>query len=143
VSSSEWLPHEAHEPHEPLELPPIADANSLLLDRQLYDDEGRAIGKVDDLELSDPHDGPPVLTALLCGPTALGPRIGDTVGTLWFELGRLLRPGHDPYPDRIPISDVIVLNRTEIRVRNVPDSFGARRVERWLRTNIIERIPGS
>jgi hypothetical protein len=39
-------------------------------------------GRVDDLELTVPGAGqPPVLTALLCGSTAFGPRLGGRLGT--------------------------------------------------------------
>jgi hypothetical protein len=52
-------------------------ANDLLLDRELIDSRGMPAGRVDDLELTVPGPGePPVVTALLCGPTAFGPRLG-------------------------------------------------------------------
>ena len=77
-------------------------ANDLLLDRELIDCNGMPAGRVDDLELSDPAPGePPVLTALLCGPTAFGPRLGGRLGTWWQAIGRRLRPVTDSYPNRI------------------------------------------
>jgi hypothetical protein len=74
-------------------------ADELLLDRQIFDADGLPAGKVDDLELTLPEDGgPPVLTAILTGPLALGPRIGGRLGQWWAAAGRRLRPDDDPHP---------------------------------------------
>jgi hypothetical protein len=52
-------------------------ANDLLLDRELIDSRGMPAGRVDDLEFTVPGPGElPVLTALLCCPTALNHRLG-------------------------------------------------------------------
>jgi hypothetical protein len=123
-------------------LPDVADANSLLLDRQLFDCEGRPVGKIDDLELSDPVPGrTPVVTAILCGPTGLGPRIGGRLGTWWLSIGRRLRGG-DPYPVRIPFSDVQVLTRAEVRLSRPAEELGTQRLEDWVGERVA-RIPGS
>jgi hypothetical protein len=85
--------------------PRTLSANDSLLDRQILDVAGEPVGRVDDVELTEPEDGrPPVLTALLCGPTALGPRIGGRIGTWWLAIGRRLRARDDPCPNRIPIT---------------------------------------
>jgi hypothetical protein len=82
----------------------VCDANDLLLERLILDRDGQPIGMVDDLELNQPDDGgAPVITAILCGPTALGPRIGGRLGTWWLGIGRRLRPLGDPYPGAHPL----------------------------------------
>jgi hypothetical protein len=119
-------------------------ADELLLDRQIFDVDGEPVGKVDDLELTEPDDGgPPVLTALLCGPTALGPRIGDRIGRWWAAIGRRLRPDDDPYPNRIPINLVHSVNRREVTLTVSRDRLDADRFRDWTRDHIIGRIPGA
>jgi hypothetical protein len=119
-------------------------ANDLLLDRQLIDSRGMPAGRVDDLELSDPGPGqPPVLTALLCGPTAFGPRIGGRLGTWWQAIGRRLRPVADPYPNRIPIDLIDHVDRLEITLLTPRENLDSYRFRRWVEGNIIGPIPGS
>jgi hypothetical protein len=78
---------------------------------------GEPLGKIDDLELTEPPDGgAPVLTALLCGPTALAPRIGGRLGAWWGAIGRRLRPTDEEYPNRIPIRQVASVDRFEVRL---------------------------
>lgn len=119
-------------------------ANDLLLDRQLIDSRGVAAGRVDDLELSDASDGqPPALTALLCGPTAFGPRIGGRLGTWWLAIGRRLRPVTDPYPCRIPVELIDHVDRLEIALLVPREHLESYRFRRWVESKIIGRIPGS
>ena len=119
-------------------------ANDLLLDRQLIDSRGVPAGRVDDLELSDPQDGqPPVLTALLCGPTAFGPRIGGRLGTWWLAIGRRLRPVTDPYPCRIPAELIDHVDRLEIALLVPREQLDSYRFRRWVERKVIGRIPGS
>ena len=119
-------------------------ANDLLLDRQLVDSRGVAAGRVDDLELSDPEDGErPVLTALLCGPTAFGPRIGGRLGTWWLAVGRRLRPVTDSYPCRVPVDLIDHVDRMGIALLTPRENLDSYRFRRWVERNIIGRIPGS
>src|SRR5437763_8682214 len=119
-------------------------ANDLLLDRQLTDSRGVPAGRVDDLELSDPGPGqPPVLTALLSGPTAFGPRIGGRLGTWWLAVGRRLRPVEDPYPNRVPVELIDHVDRMEITLLSPRETLGSYRFGHWVRDKIIGRIPGS
>lgn len=119
-------------------------ANDLLLDRQLIDSHGVPAGRVDDLELSDPQDGrPPVLTAVLCGPTAFGPRIGGRLGTWWLAIGRRLRPVTDPYPCRIPVELIDHVDRMEIALLVPRERLDSDRFRRWVENKVIGRIPGS
>lgn len=124
--------------------PRTLSANDALLDRQILDVDGQPVGRVDDLELTEPGDGgPPVLTALLCGPTALGPRLGGRIGTWWLSVGRRLRARDDPYPNRIPVSQVGDAQPSEITLTVSRDELDADRLRDWVRDKVIARIPGS
>lgn len=119
-------------------------ADEMLLDRQIFDVDGAAIGKIDDLELTEPGDGgAPVLTAFLCGPTALGPRIGGRLGLWWAAIGRRLRPTDEAYPNRIPIGKVDCVDRAQVRLTVSRDVLDADRFRDWTRDHIIGRIPGA
>lgn len=119
-------------------------ANDLLLDRQIIDSHGLPAGRVDDLELSAPSPGqPPVLTALLCGPTAFGPRIGGRLGTWWLAVGRRLRPVEDSYPNRIPAELIDHVDRLEITLLSPRENLDSYRFALWVRKKIIDLIPGS
>jgi hypothetical protein len=123
---------------------PELSADELLLDRQILDVDGEPLGKIDDLELTEPtNGGPPVLTALLCGPTALAPRIGGRLGAWWGAIGRRLRPTDEPYPNRIPISQVASVDRFEVRLTVSRDVLDADRFRDWTRDHIIGNIPGA
>jgi hypothetical protein len=119
-------------------------ADELLLDRQILDADNLPVGKVDDLEFSAPDDGgPPVVTAILTGPLALGPRIGGRIGQWWAAVGRRLRPNDDPNPNRIPIDLVDHCDRLELRLSVSRDVLDADRLRDWTRDHIIAPIPGS
>ena len=119
-------------------------ANDLLLDRELIDCRGIPAGRVDDLELSDPEPGElPVLTALLCGATAFGPRLGGRLGTWWQAIGRRLRPVSDSYPNRIDAALIDHVDRLEITLLAAREHLGSYRFRQWTEEKIIGRIPGS
>ena len=119
-------------------------ANDLLLDRELIDCNGMPAGRVDDLELSDPEPGqPPVLTALLCGPTAFGPRLGGRPGTWWQAIGRRLRPVTGSYPNRIVTELVDHVDRLEITLLTPRENLDSYRFRQWAGEKVIGRIPGS
>jgi hypothetical protein len=121
----------------------VCDANDLLLDRLILGRDGEPVGMVDDLELTEPGDGgAPVITAILCGPTALGPRIGGHLGTWWLAFGRRLRPLGDPSPVRIPFDDVTALNRRQLTVRRSGAANGTWLLREWTYDKLISRIPG-
>ncbi|GHF32505.1 hypothetical protein FHX82_005151 [Amycolatopsis bartoniae] len=122
----------------------IVTANDLLWDRQIFDRDGTEAGKVDDIELTTPQDGGnPTVTALLCGPVALGPRIGDRLGTWWTAIGRRLRPRDSPEPHRIPLDLVTRFDRHEVRVRATAAELPNQRMRDWTRHTIVEHLPGS
>jgi sporulation protein YlmC with PRC-barrel domain len=76
-----------------------------LLDRQIIDKDDELVGKVDDVELSDPEGGePPRITALLLGPQAYGRRLGGRLGQSIAAIGARL--GGTKERIRIPIEYV-------------------------------------
>ncbi|NHN54650.1 hypothetical protein G9U51_02495 [Calidifontibacter sp. DB0510] len=113
-----------------------------LLDVQIYAADGEPLGKVDDLEFTTPSDGgAPVLTAILCGPSAFGPRLGGLVGLTVWAIGRRLSPtGSDPV--RVPMTQVDRVNRREIRLRESARPLGTHRFADWTREHIVCQIPG-
>jgi len=66
------------------------DACLHLMDRQLVDVDGRLAGKVDDLELTRGDAGELAVTAILCGPAVLVPRLGGGLGRWGVERWRHL-----------------------------------------------------
>jgi hypothetical protein len=115
-------------------------AQLTLLDRLLIAADGEPVGMVDDIELSD--ELRPAITAILRGPTALGPRIGGRIGTWWLSVGRRLRPTEDPYPDRIPIELVRQINHRGVTVNQTADQLRRGRLHAWTLDKIIGRLPG-
>lgn len=115
-----------------------------LLDRLLISHDGEQVGMVDDIELSGP-DGTssPVVTALLNGPTAHGPRIGGRLGTWWLAVARRMRPADDPYPNRVPFEGVVSIDHRGIGLAIAADDVPTRRLRGWTRDKIIGRLPGS
>src|SRR4029453_18569852 len=77
-----------------------------LLDRQIVDRHGQLAGKVDDLEISLPGGGPPVVTALLTGRGALADRLGGRLGRFAAALSRRLVAGDRERPGRVPVSRI-------------------------------------
>lgn len=115
-----------------------------LLDRQIVDFSGALIGKVDDVELTVDDQGVPHVTALLVGPQALGRRLGGALGRWISSVAGRLHPAKNPDPLRIgwdlvannPRVDCVV--RLSVRRELLTEPA----LEEWLRTHIIDRIPG-
>jgi hypothetical protein len=119
-------------------------ANGLLLDRLIIASDGTSVGMVDDLELSEPDDGSsPVITAFLCGPTALGARIGGRLGRWWSGVASRLRPETKSYPNRIPINLLRDLDASSARLSVRPEALDTERLHEWLRRHVIDKVPGS
>lgn len=124
--------------------PDVLDVDRWLLDRQLLDVDGIAVGKIDDLEFSDPvGDEPPALTNLLCGPAALGPRIGGRLGVWWTALGLRLRARLDTDPVRIPVGVVAGVQPAGVQLLAHGAVVGTWLAGDWAREKIVQRIPGS
>jgi sporulation protein YlmC with PRC-barrel domain len=91
----------------PNKLGGVIDGALELLDRQLLDVDGRLLGKVDDVELTQTDEGLTV-TALLTGQVALLHRLGGRLGNEMVATYVLLRPSetHRSRPWRIPMDEV-------------------------------------
>jgi sporulation protein YlmC with PRC-barrel domain len=118
---------------------PRMDALGGLLDKQVVDRDGRMVGKVDDLEMEERDDGRLVVTALLVGPGAWGPRIGGGTGSIvvrtWSRLSGRSRQDRD----RIEYADVAGID-SAVHLGVVRSAGPA---EAGARTRIIDALPGS
>jgi hypothetical protein len=120
----------------------VYDAALHLLDRQVVDPDGRMVAKVDDLEVTERSDGRLVVTAILTGPGALGPRIGGRLGRWSVAIWRRLHPDEVPSPGRIDIADVTQV-ASAVHVSGKADELALFGFERWTRDHVIQRIPGA
>ncbi|WP_425953999.1 hypothetical protein [Xylanimonas sp. McL0601] len=115
---------------EPAQPGRVLDARLHLLDRQVLDRDGVPVTVLDDLELTDPEPGggvAPYVTALLSGPV-LGARVFG---------GRPPRSRWHPIPWR-QVTDV----GTAVRLSASGKDLDVAWVERWVRDQVIGRIPG-
>jgi sporulation protein YlmC with PRC-barrel domain len=107
-----------------------------LLDRQIVDRDGTPVGKVDDLELTGA-----VVTALLTGQQALGPRFGGVLGR-WIRNTAYRLDVDRIGPRRIPYHLVArVDSAVHLSVR--VELLDPPPLERWLDEHLIGRIPGA
>src|SRR4051795_1661477 len=104
--------------------------------------DGALIGKVDDVDLARADDGGFVVPALLAGPLALGPRLPGRLGRWTVALARRWSDDPEPSPRRIPFERVTELGSAVVLDRS-RDQFGIAGLEDWVRTHVIDRIPGS
>jgi sporulation protein YlmC with PRC-barrel domain len=118
------------------------DLRLRLLDRQVVDPNGAMICKVDDVELTPADDGGYVVTALLAGPLALGPRLPGRLGLWTVALARRWSDDPDPAPRRIPFERVTELDSAVVLDRSRGE-LGLAPLEDWVRAHVIDRIPGS
>jgi sporulation protein YlmC with PRC-barrel domain len=118
------------------------DIHLQLLDRQVLDRDGRMVCKVDDVELHADADGAPVVTAILVGPRALGPRLGGRLGRWVTGLASRLAasPGDDP--PRIPFGLVTDVHDA-VDVGRTRDELGVDPLEGWVDRHVVGRLPGS
>jgi hypothetical protein len=118
------------------------DAGLHLLDRQILDPGDAPVAKVDDLELRERADGRLVVSALLTGPGALGPRAGGRLGSWMVAVWRRLRPDPDPRPGRIE-AGLVTHTDSAVHVSLRGGDLHVDGFERWVRTRIVEKIPGA
>jgi len=120
------------------------DLARTLLDRLLVDLKGEPIGRIDDVELEpESQDGPPRVTALLCGPLALGPRLGHKWGDVWAAIGQRLRGRGTDEPVRIPWALVTEIGAGEVRLGITAAEAPTLDLEHWTREHITALIPGN
>jgi sporulation protein YlmC with PRC-barrel domain len=110
-----------------------------VLDHQIVDARGRMAGNVDDLELEE-RDGALVVTALLSGADALANRVEGRLGRWMGSLeARLAETGT---PSRVDFSLVERIDSV-VRLSVAREGLQTHRAERWVRTRIIDHIPGA
>jgi sporulation protein YlmC with PRC-barrel domain len=122
--------------------PDELDAYYELLDRQIVDRDGRMVGKVDDLEVEQRADGTIVVTGLLTGPAALGPRIGGALGSIATASWSRLSGRAPDDPRRVDIGQVTELG-TVVRLDIARESTDVDGFETWMRDRIISALPGA
>jgi sporulation protein YlmC with PRC-barrel domain len=116
----------------------VRDLALHLLDRQIVDTAGEAVGKVDDLEIDD--DG--YVAAMLTGPQALAGRLGGLLGDwlVFWSHGISRRSTADPA--RIPM-DLVTDYGTKITVSRSRAELQANVNEDRAREYVVGRIPGA
>jgi sporulation protein YlmC with PRC-barrel domain len=109
-----------------------------LLDRQVVDTEGAAVGKVDDVEFDD--DG--CVSALLIGPQALARRLGGLLGEWLAFLSEGISRSSTAEPGRVPV-ELVTDYGTAITVARSREELGIHRNEDRARHYLIGRLPGA
>jgi hypothetical protein len=121
----------------------VRDLALHLLDRQVADTEGRAVCKVDDLEFTVPDDGSaPYVTAILCGPQALSPRLGGLLGEWLVFWAAALGRSHSREPGRIGMELLTDLG-TGVTISKSRAELGLHRNEDRAREYLVGRLPGA
>lgn len=111
-----------------------------VLDKQMVDRNGRKLGKVDGAVLELRDDGPPRLVYLEAGATTLAHRLGRRLGHFANALARRWGGAHtEAY--RIPWTRVRKVD-IDVDVDLDCETTRIRVLEDWLRSRIVERIPG-
>jgi sporulation protein YlmC with PRC-barrel domain len=118
------------------------DAVLHLLDRQLLDRNGRMAGKVDDLELAPNEDGALVVTGILTGPGALGPRLPRWLGRRMVAVWSTIKHVPPREPNRIDYA-LISKIETAITVAADREDLPTRPLEAWVRDHLIDKLPGA
>jgi hypothetical protein len=115
-----------------------------LLDQQLVDSEGLPFGRIDDLDLTFPEDGPPAVAALLTGTQALGDRLGGRGGRWLAAISARFRPpsgrARATRIDAELIAELEPLVRLSAPLRDLADVAC---LERWLASHAIAPLPGA
>jgi sporulation protein YlmC with PRC-barrel domain len=109
-----------------------------LMDHQVIDTNGRMVCKVDDLELTPDERGNLVVTGILVGPRALGPRLGGRLGRWLAGTGTRLS---EKDPPRIDFGQVTEIG-SAVRIARTVGEIDVSQLEDWLSEHVIGRIPG-
>lgn len=118
----------------------ILHAQLHLLDRQIVEHRsGRMVAKVDDVEI-DLSDEQPVVTALLTGPAAWGPRLPGLLGRFVTAVHRRLHQDTDPQPNVIDMAHVVEIDSA---VEVDGQDLGTKALDTWVDEQFINRLPGA
>jgi hypothetical protein len=114
-----------------------------LLDHQIEGPDKTPLANVDDLELEVSPAGLSV-TALLCGPGALGERLPARIGRWTLAAWHRLALQEHPSPIRIPLMEVRHIGSAiEVAAETARAVEQRLTLERWLGAHLVNRIPGS
>ncbi|MFL6130251.1 MAG: hypothetical protein ACJ73E_14450 [Mycobacteriales bacterium] len=116
--------------------------NLHLLDRQVVGPDDRLVCKVDDVELEPDESGRLVVTAILVGPRALGPRLGGRLGRWTAAIADRLAADRDAGPHRIDMRVVTEIG-SAVRVDRTREDLAVAPLEQWVDEHVVRRIPGS
>jgi sporulation protein YlmC with PRC-barrel domain len=122
--------------------PRTLDLHLHLLDRQVVDERGRLVCKVDDVELDVDDGGRPYITGILVGARALGPRLGGRLGKWTTAIGRRLALRQSSDPLRIDFATVTDIG-SAITIEGRVEDLEVTPLEKWVDEHIIGRVPGS
>ena len=123
------------------------DLGKHVLDKEIVDRQLRRAGRVDDLVLELAEPGPdsvlqePEVTAIVCGPLALGRTLSPPVRWLARQLYRVLGLA-DPHPVEVPWSAVSAID-VVVHLDIDRDHHGMTALEAAVRRRYIGRLPGS
>jgi sporulation protein YlmC with PRC-barrel domain len=118
----------------------ILHAQLHLLDRQIvHHGTGRMLAKVDDVEI-DVSGEQAVVTGLLTGPAAWGPRLPGLLGRFVTAVHRRLHPDHDPQPNVIDMAHVVEIGSA---VQVDGEDLGTKTFDTWADRQFVSRIPGA
>jgi hypothetical protein len=119
------------------------DLSLHLLDRQVVDTDGGMVCNVDDVELTVPDGGgAPYVSAILCGPGALGPRVGGLLGRWMVAAHRHLGRYRTDEPDRIGF-DLVTDIGSSITVARTRAELGIALGEELIHDYLVDRLPGA
>jgi sporulation protein YlmC with PRC-barrel domain len=118
------------------------DLSLHLLDRQVVDTDGRMVCNVDDIEITVREDGVPYVSAILCGPGAVAPRIGGLLGRWMVAVHRHLGRRREEAPDRIGFELVTDIG-SSITVAESRAQLEVGLGEDFVREYLVDRLPGA
>jgi sporulation protein YlmC with PRC-barrel domain len=111
-----------------------------VLDKQMLDRDGDKMGKVDGVVLQVSEEGPPRVVYLEAGAPTLARRLGPRIGRWVSRLARRWGGAH-PESYRIPWTRVREVT-LDVRIDVKADETRVNVVEDWLRTHVVEHLPG-
>ncbi|MCP9622268.1 hypothetical protein FOH10_32970 [Nocardia otitidiscaviarum] len=116
------------------------DLESELLDRQIVDPDGNAVGKVDDIAFDRDESGALRVSGLIVGPAALRAHLPP-----WFRIPLGMALGAGDRRSRTRQVPLAAVRKVDSAVHITADAArqAASPAEKWLRDTVIRRIPGS